>query len=1208
MAEAAPAETKSSSERQDRAPARRPAALAKKKEAGYAADEEADQSIAQQPIAVRKQFGALAVFAPAVKTDASGRASVAVKVPDNLTRYRVMVAAVAGEKQFGAGESSITARMPLMVRPSPPRFLNFGDRFELPVVLQNQTDRAMAVKLAVRATNAALTAGSGRQVTVPANDRVEVRLPAAAEMAGTARFQIAAASGRLTDAAEFALPVWTPATSEAFAVYGEIDKGAIRQKISMPKNAVTEFGGLEVSTSSTQLQALTDAVLYLVAYPYECAEQVSSRILAVAALRDVLSAFEAEGLPKPKELERAVARDIDKLRALQNGDGGFAFWVRGHESWPYLSIHGGHALIRAKEKGYDVPADMIERNKGYLRVIEQHLPWYYPPDVKRTLRAYALYVRKRMGDRDIAEAHRILREAGGADKLPLEAVGWLYATMTGDSGSADQLRAIRRLLDNRASETAATAHFTTGYKDGGYLLLHSDRRADGILLEALIDDQPRSDLIPKIVRGLLAHRVRGHWTNTQENAFVLLAMDRYFRVYEKVTPDFVARAWLGDGYAGEHRFAGRQTDQHRVDIPMSYLARMRGGAQDLILQKDGKGRLYYRIGMTYAPTSLWLAPEDHGFAVERVYEPVDNPKDVVTSQGRHLEDPRRRPGPRPPDHGRRGPPLPRRPGRSAARRPRADEPRPRRHRSHPARPQGARQRRLVVVDPHLVRAPEHARRASRGLRLAAVGGRARVHLRRPRHHPGHASSSPPLAPRRCTSPRPSAAPLPTASSSSRRMTAQRPVYRASFLACAMLWSALCASCGSRAPRGAPGTEAPTPADRALVQLEDTPPGLAVRLSEGKAGAPRGERVKRARAAVLPEAAAQSLLARMPALVADGQDTRSFALREKSQPPPQTGNVIKGTFPPAGAGRKPPAARVDGTELEVLRFTPEGEVPLAPHLSIAFNQPMVAITSHADTVAEGVPVKLTPQPPGKWRWIGSRTLLFDPEVRFPAATKYAVEIAAGTRSASGAVLRKAVRFTFATPAPVLSQMWPPSGPPQRRDALMFAAFDQKIDAEAVLATIKLKTDGGVTRVRRATPEEIAEEPEVRRLIEAEDEAEHQGRYVAFKPVALLPGDSAIQVAVGPDTPSAEGPRRTTSSQGWSFHTFGPLKVVRAGTVRRDRPARRARRSRSSSPTRSTRRASTRPPCASNRSCPGSRPPWCRSAWSSAAPPRPARATR
>ncbi len=600
------------------------------------ADDESQEEAKSRPttpIAVRKDFGALAVFVPSVRTDARGRASLPRKVADNLTRDRVLVAAVAGDKQFGSGESSVTARMPLMVRPSPPRFLNFGDTFELPVVLQNQTDRAMAVRVAVRSTNAALTAGHGRKVNVPANDRVEVRFPAAAEMAGTARFQIAASSGRLADAAELALPVWTPATSEAFAVYGEIDKGAIRQKVAMPRDVVTRFGGLEVSTSSTQLQALTDALLYLVAYPYDCAEQVSSRILAIAALRDVLTAFKAEKLPSPKELERTVARDVDKLRSLQNGDGGFAFWVRGHESWPYLSIHGGHALIRAREKGYDVPAGMIDRNKQYLKTIEQHLPWYYPEDVKRTLRAYALYVRKRMGDKDVPEAHRIIKQAGGADKLSMEAVGWLLAVMTGDKGSDGQLRAIRRLLDNRATETAATAHWVTSYKDGAHLLLASDRRADGILLEALIDDSPKSDLIPKVVRGLLAHRTRGHWSNTQENAFVLLAMDRYFRAYEKVTPDFVARAWLGDAYAGEHAFKGRQTDQHRIEVPMDYLARemspAKGGAKDLILQKDGKGRLYYRIGMTYAPKSLWLAPEDHGFAVERLYEAVDRPSDVV---------------------------------------------------------------------------------------------------------------------------------------------------------------------------------------------------------------------------------------------------------------------------------------------------------------------------------------------------------------------------------------------------------------------------------------------------------------------------------------------------------------------------------------------------------------------------------------------------
>jgi uncharacterized protein YfaS (alpha-2-macroglobulin family) len=67
-------------------------------------------------------------------------------------------------------------------------------------------------------------------------------------------------------------------------------------------------------------------VIYLVAYPYECSEQVASRVLALAALRDVLSAFQAEGLPAPAELEAAVGRDIARLESIQNVDGGFPYW------------------------------------------------------------------------------------------------------------------------------------------------------------------------------------------------------------------------------------------------------------------------------------------------------------------------------------------------------------------------------------------------------------------------------------------------------------------------------------------------------------------------------------------------------------------------------------------------------------------------------------------------------------------------------------------------------------------------------------------------------------------------------------------------------------------------------------------------------------------------------------------------------------------
>src|SRR4029079_13500875 len=107
----------------------------------------------------------------------------------------------------------------------------------------------------VRATNATLTDGGGRSVLVKANDRAEVRFPVAAMKAGTARFQIAVSSGNFSDAAEISLPVWTPATTEAFATYGTTDEnGAIVQPVQTPGDVFPQFGGLEVTTSSTQMQ------------------------------------------------------------------------------------------------------------------------------------------------------------------------------------------------------------------------------------------------------------------------------------------------------------------------------------------------------------------------------------------------------------------------------------------------------------------------------------------------------------------------------------------------------------------------------------------------------------------------------------------------------------------------------------------------------------------------------------------------------------------------------------------------------------------------------------------------------------------------------------------------------------------------------------------------------------------------------------------
>ena len=116
----------------------------------------------------------------------------------------------------------------------------------------------------------------------------------------------AAVAGGLSDAATITLPVYTPATAEAFATYGSIaGDSAVELPLEVPDDAIPAFGGLEVTTSSTALQELTDAFLYLVRYRFQSAEPIASRLLAVAALRDVLTELVAEGLSNP-EVARAL--------------------------------------------------------------------------------------------------------------------------------------------------------------------------------------------------------------------------------------------------------------------------------------------------------------------------------------------------------------------------------------------------------------------------------------------------------------------------------------------------------------------------------------------------------------------------------------------------------------------------------------------------------------------------------------------------------------------------------------------------------------------------------------------------------------------------------------------------------------------------------------------------------------------------------------
>ncbi|KMQ49971.1 hypothetical protein CHISP_3117 [Chitinispirillum alkaliphilum] len=587
---------------------------------------DAPETEASSETFVRTDFNPLAAFHPAGYTDSTGMLEIQFKLPDNLTRYRVMVVAADGAKRFGTAESNMTARLPLMVRPSPPRFLNYGDSFELPVILQNLTEDKLTVEVVSRAQNMELKV-QGYRVEVPENDRVEVRFPASTISAGEAHFQVMAVTDELTDAAAFSLPVWTPATTEAFATYGTIDQGAVSHLVKRPQDVWPQFGGVQISTSSTALLALTDPFLFLYRYSFPSSESMASRIISMTALRDVIHEFNIPNIPSLQEIEKRMYSDIQELESRQNADGGFGFWRPQQVSSPFISLHTIHALTRAELKGYETNERQKILSNSYLRNIDRHISADYNPWTRRTIIAYSLYVRALRGDFDESRARSLLEKAP-VEEWNIESLGWILYALSG-SPESEEVKQIISHLHNRVDETANTAQFTQCLKEHGHrLVFHSAIRSNAVALEALMKVRPQSDLIIKLVRGLLADRTAGRWRNTQENGFVLLALDTYFNEYESQMPNFTTQTWLGNQYAGDHSFRGRTTETHQINVPMHHLLDM-DTSQNLVLLKEGQGRMYYRIGMDYAPVNLMLEPANHGFHVERSYRGVDNEDDVV---------------------------------------------------------------------------------------------------------------------------------------------------------------------------------------------------------------------------------------------------------------------------------------------------------------------------------------------------------------------------------------------------------------------------------------------------------------------------------------------------------------------------------------------------------------------------------------------------
>jgi hypothetical protein len=166
---------------------------------------------------------------------------------------------------------------------------------------------------------------------------------------------------------------------------------------------------------------------------------------------------------------------------------------------------------------------------------------------------------------------------------------------------------------------------------------------------------------------------------------------------------------------------------------------------------------------------------------------------------------------------------------------------------------------------------------------------------------------------------------------------------------------------------APGEATVEPVITGLTQqpVEDSDKyKIGVELSEDQSQPQKADLLPATNGESLSAEEIALILSRLPALTVDPDQQTEFKLPQEILPPPQPGNTIEESFPPLEA--EPTTGLVDAGPLQVLRFAPEGEIPIAPFVSVTFNQPMVPLGTLGDLTELDVPVKIEPSLPGTWR--------------------------------------------------------------------------------------------------------------------------------------------------------------------------------------------------------------------------------------------------
>lgn len=560
----------------------------------------------------RELFDTLLFWKARVALDASGEASVQVPLNDSLTGFRIVAIASGGPDLFGTGNTDIRSSQDLMLLSGLPALTREGDRLRAGFTLRNASAGALKVDLGarVKADGGALQALARQQLTLAAGEARELgwdyQVPLAARSlvwevdAGSVDASGAAGSDRLrvTQKVIAAVPV---RTQQATLV--QLD-GPQTMKVQAPAAALPGRGGVLTSFSARLGGDLPGVREYMLAYPYTCTEQRTSRAVA---LRD------------PALWDSVVA----SLPAHLDSDGLLKYFAIQWEGSDSLTAY---VLSVADEAGYAIPAPVKARMEDAL------LAFVQGRIVRNSQLATAdVAVRKVAALEALSRSGRVTPDAlesfaAEPNLWPTSAVIDWYLIMQRTPGLPrrdEQLAQAGKILRARLNLQGTTMGFSTERSDGWWWLMASaDVNANRLLL-AMLDNPAWQADMGRLARGSIGRQHKGRWGTTVANAWGVLAIEKFSKAFESVPVTGSTSVILGSS-AKESDWAARGSSGS-VTHPWP------ATAQDLTLRHLGSGKPWATV-QSLAAIPL-VAPVSSGYRIAKTITPVEQKVKGAWSRG-----------------------------------------------------------------------------------------------------------------------------------------------------------------------------------------------------------------------------------------------------------------------------------------------------------------------------------------------------------------------------------------------------------------------------------------------------------------------------------------------------------------------------------------------------------------------------------------------